>query len=105
MRVDVNGAQLCVDTFGDSADPAVLVKERGLTQVSDAGALDAIVEGVLADPKSQKAVADFRAGQGERGGDQRQSGCHDRDSHALWSSAAEPLFLFTGHRPRFAGNG
>ena len=25
MRVDVNGAQLCVDTFGDTSDPAVLL--------------------------------------------------------------------------------
>jgi len=25
MRIDVNGAQLCVDTFGDPADPAVLL--------------------------------------------------------------------------------
>ena len=25
MRIDVNGAQLCVDTFGDAADPAVLL--------------------------------------------------------------------------------
>ena len=50
------------ESFRTGAAPAVLVKEKGLAQVSDAGALDAIVEGVLADPKSQKAVADFRAG-------------------------------------------
>ena len=25
MRIDVNGAQLCVDTFGDAGDPAVLL--------------------------------------------------------------------------------
>ncbi|MGZ8512268.1 MAG: alpha/beta fold hydrolase, partial [Candidatus Limnocylindria bacterium] len=25
MRVDINGAELCVDTVGDPADPAVLL--------------------------------------------------------------------------------
>jgi aspartyl-tRNA(Asn)/glutamyl-tRNA(Gln) amidotransferase subunit B len=56
------GTEVLEESFRSGADPAALVKEKGLTQVSDAGELDAIVEGVLADPKSQKAIADFRAG-------------------------------------------
>ena len=56
------GTEVLEESFRSGADPTELVAERGLTQVSDAGALDAVVEDVLADPRSQKAIADFRAG-------------------------------------------
>lgn len=46
--------------FEKGGDPAQLVRERGLAQVSDAGALEALVrEALAAHPKS---VADYRAG-------------------------------------------
>ena len=43
-------------------DPRKLAEERNLLQVSDEGAIAAIVDEVLADPASQKAVEDIRAG-------------------------------------------
>ena len=44
------------------SDPRALAEERNLLQVSDEGAIAAIVDEVLADPSSQKAVEDIRAG-------------------------------------------
>lgn len=46
---------------GDS-DPRRLAEERGLLQNSDEDAVAAIVDEVLADPSSQKAVEDVRSG-------------------------------------------
>lgn len=43
-------------------DPRKLAQERNLLQVSDETAIAAIVEEVLADPASQKAVEDIKAG-------------------------------------------
>ena len=45
-----------------ATDPRALAEERNLLQVSDEGAIAAIVDEVLADPASAKAVADIRAG-------------------------------------------
>ena len=45
-----------------ASDPRKLAEERNLLQVSDEGAIAAIVDEVLADPASQKAVEDIRAG-------------------------------------------
>jgi aspartyl-tRNA(Asn)/glutamyl-tRNA(Gln) amidotransferase subunit B len=50
------------EAFRTGTDPQAIVQERGLVQVSDAGALEGIVDGVLADPKNQKAIADYRGG-------------------------------------------
>lgn len=44
------------------SDPRKLAEERNLLQVSDEGAIAAIVDEVLADPASAKAVEDIRAG-------------------------------------------
>ena len=41
-------------------DPAAIVKRRGLVQISDAGALEAPVDAVVA--VQPKLVADYRAG-------------------------------------------
>ncbi len=44
------------------SDPRKIAEERNLLQVSDEGVIAAIVEEVLADPGSQKAVEDIKAG-------------------------------------------
>ncbi|HMS93381.1 MAG TPA: Asp-tRNA(Asn)/Glu-tRNA(Gln) amidotransferase subunit GatB [Candidatus Saccharibacteria bacterium] len=44
------------------SDPRKLAEERNLLQVSDEGAIAAIVDEVLADPASAKAVEDIRSG-------------------------------------------
>ena len=44
-------------------DTKVIAKELGLIQENDLGALEAIVDTVLAKPETQKAQADFRAGE------------------------------------------
>jgi aspartyl-tRNA(Asn)/glutamyl-tRNA(Gln) amidotransferase subunit B len=44
------------------SDPRQLAEERNLLQVSDEGSIAAIVDEVLADPVSQKAVEDIRSG-------------------------------------------
>lgn len=44
------------------SDPRKLAEERNLLQVSDEGAIAVIVDEVLADPASSKAVEDIRAG-------------------------------------------
>jgi aspartyl-tRNA(Asn)/glutamyl-tRNA(Gln) amidotransferase subunit B len=43
-------------------DPRKVAQEKNLLQVSDEGAIAAIVDEVLADPASQKAVEDIRNG-------------------------------------------
>lgn len=45
-----------------ATDPRVLAEQQGLLQNSDEDAIGAIVDAVLADPASQKAVDDIRAG-------------------------------------------
>ncbi len=44
------------------SDPRKIAEERNLLQVSDEGVIAAIVDEVLADPGSQKAVEDIKAG-------------------------------------------
>ncbi|NQU10803.1 Asp-tRNA(Asn)/Glu-tRNA(Gln) amidotransferase GatCAB subunit B, partial [bacterium] len=46
--------------FASGADPAVIVQQQGLAQVSDAGELEALVDQVMA--AQPKSVADYRAG-------------------------------------------
>lgn len=45
-----------------ATDPRVLAEQQGLLQNSDEDAIAAIVDSVLADPASQKAVEDIRSG-------------------------------------------
>ena len=51
---------LLPELFARGGDPAAIVKERGLAQVADAGAIEPLVEAALAD--NPKVVADYRAG-------------------------------------------
>jgi aspartyl-tRNA(Asn)/glutamyl-tRNA(Gln) amidotransferase subunit B len=57
-----SGTEVLEEAFRTGTDPQTIVQERGLVQVSDAGTLEGIVDGVLADPKHQKAIADYRSG-------------------------------------------
>jgi aspartyl-tRNA(Asn)/glutamyl-tRNA(Gln) amidotransferase subunit B len=50
--------QLILDAYTSGKDPLVLAKEQNLFQVSDTGAIEAIVKKVLAD--NPKAVADYQ---------------------------------------------
>jgi aspartyl-tRNA(Asn)/glutamyl-tRNA(Gln) amidotransferase subunit B len=45
---------------GDSADVDAVIEARGLKQMNDSGALEAIIDEVLA--ANEKSVAEFRAG-------------------------------------------
>lgn len=54
--------QLFEEVFTTGADPAALVAERGLTQISDDGALLEAVRAALADEKAAKAIAEYRKG-------------------------------------------
>ena len=45
-----------------SESPRAIAEAKNLLQVSDEGAIAAIVDAVLADPASQKAVEDIKAG-------------------------------------------
>ncbi|MEI8267544.1 MAG: Asp-tRNA(Asn)/Glu-tRNA(Gln) amidotransferase subunit GatB [Betaproteobacteria bacterium] len=60
--VSNNGARQVFDALwaGDSTDVDALIEARGLKQMNDTGALEAIVEAVLA--ANEKSVAEFRAG-------------------------------------------
>ncbi len=51
---------LLPELFEKGGDPAAIVKERGLGQVSDAGAIEGFVDAVLV--ANPKVVEDFRAG-------------------------------------------
>jgi aspartyl-tRNA(Asn)/glutamyl-tRNA(Gln) amidotransferase subunit B len=57
-----NGARQVFDALwaGEGADVDALIEAKGLKQMSDTGALEAIVEQVLA--ANEKSVAEFRAG-------------------------------------------
>lgn len=55
-------AELFNALMDGEVNPRKLAEERNLIQVSDEGAIAAIVDEVLADPASQKAVDDIRAG-------------------------------------------
>lgn len=55
-------AELFNDLMNGASDPRKLAEERNLLQNSDEDAIAAIVDAVVADPASQKAVEDIRAG-------------------------------------------
>ena len=48
------------ETFTTGKDPAVIIKEKGLTRIADPAQLEPIVRAVVA--SSPKPVADYRAG-------------------------------------------
>lgn len=54
--------RLFTELLGGKTNPRQLAEENNMLQVSDEGAIGAIVDEVLADPASQKAVEDIRAG-------------------------------------------
>jgi aspartyl-tRNA(Asn)/glutamyl-tRNA(Gln) amidotransferase subunit B len=60
--VSHNGARQVFDTLwaGGSADVDAVIEARGLKQMNDSGALEAIIDEVLA--ANEKSVAEFRAG-------------------------------------------
>jgi len=60
--VSNNGARQVFDALwaGESADVDALIEARGLRQMNDSSALEAIVDEVLA--KNAKSVEEFRAG-------------------------------------------
>jgi aspartyl-tRNA(Asn)/glutamyl-tRNA(Gln) amidotransferase subunit B len=62
-KVSANGAELLFEALCDSDEEAPAAAARlNLVQVSDAGQLEAWVDGVLDDPANAQAVADLRAG-------------------------------------------
>jgi aspartyl-tRNA(Asn)/glutamyl-tRNA(Gln) amidotransferase subunit B len=50
------------EVFRTGTAPAAVVQERGLAQVSDSAALEAVIDEVIAAPANAKAIADFRGG-------------------------------------------
>jgi aspartyl-tRNA(Asn)/glutamyl-tRNA(Gln) amidotransferase subunit B len=61
----INGKQakeVFADMFATGRDPAVIVEEKGLKQESDAGAIGALCDEVIA--ANPQSVADFQAGKG-----------------------------------------
>jgi aspartyl-tRNA(Asn)/glutamyl-tRNA(Gln) amidotransferase subunit B len=61
----INGKQakeVFADMFTSGRDPAVIVEEKGLKQESDAGAIGALCDEVIA--ANPQSIADYRAGKG-----------------------------------------
>lgn len=54
--------EIFVDVLSSSDSPRAIAERKNMLQVSDEGAIAAIVDEVLADPASAKAVADIKAG-------------------------------------------
>jgi aspartyl-tRNA(Asn)/glutamyl-tRNA(Gln) amidotransferase subunit B len=54
------GKEVFAEMFASGKAPDVIIKEKGLVQVSDTGSLEGFVEEAIA--KNPKSVADFRAG-------------------------------------------
>ena len=54
------GKEVFAEMFTSGKSPSVIVKEKGLVQVSDMGAIEAFADEAIA--KSPKSVADFQAG-------------------------------------------
>jgi aspartyl-tRNA(Asn)/glutamyl-tRNA(Gln) amidotransferase subunit B len=54
------GKEVFVEMFDSGKSPALIVKEKGLVQVSDTGALEGFANEAIA--KNPKSVADFKAG-------------------------------------------
>jgi aspartyl-tRNA(Asn)/glutamyl-tRNA(Gln) amidotransferase subunit B len=64
-RGDINartGKEVFEEMFQSGRSAGAIVKERGLTQISDTSALEAVVDDVIAN--NPQAAADFRAGKG-----------------------------------------
>lgn len=55
--------QVIVSMFNSGKDPAVIVEEEGLVQISDTGAIEEIVKQVLAD--NPKSIEDYKSGKGK----------------------------------------
>ncbi len=56
------GKEIFAELLNNDQDPEEIAKAKNLLQVSDSGAIEKIVDAVIADPKCAKAVADFKAG-------------------------------------------
>ena len=54
------GRRVFAEVFKNDVDPAAYVKENGLTQVSDTGAIEPVIDQVLA--ANEKAVGEYLAG-------------------------------------------
>lgn len=62
-EVSSNGASdIFNDLMAGETNPRQIAENKNLLQVSDEGAIDSIVEDVLADPASQKSIEDIKAG-------------------------------------------
>ena len=57
------GKEIFAEILQDDADPLAVAESKHLLQVSDEGAIEAIVDQVIAAPGCAKAVADFKSGQ------------------------------------------
>ena len=57
------GKEIFAEILQTDADPLVVAESKHLLQVSDEGAIEAIVDQVIAAPGCAKAVADFKSGQ------------------------------------------
>lgn len=57
------GKEIFAEMLKADADPMQIAENKKLLQVSDEGAIEKIVDEVIADPACTKAVADFKAGQ------------------------------------------
>jgi aspartyl-tRNA(Asn)/glutamyl-tRNA(Gln) amidotransferase subunit B len=54
--------EVFVEMIKTGKKPREIAESKNLLQMSDTGAIEAVVDEVLADPASQKAVEDIRAG-------------------------------------------
>jgi aspartyl-tRNA(Asn)/glutamyl-tRNA(Gln) amidotransferase subunit B len=54
--------EVLADVFATGEDPAAIVARKGLAQSSDTGEIEKLVREILAAPASQKAIAEFKAG-------------------------------------------
>ena len=57
------GKEIFAEMLKADADPMQIAENKKLLQVSDEGAIEKIVDEVIADPACAKAVADFKTGQ------------------------------------------
>ena len=57
-----NAKELFNELLGGACDPRALAEKQHMLQVSDEGAIGAIVDEVLADPASAASIADIKAG-------------------------------------------
>jgi len=57
------GKEIFAEILQTDADPLAVAESKHLLQVSDEGAIEAIVDQVIAAPGCAKAVADFKSGQ------------------------------------------